>query len=377
MIHRSLVVGGFEVSGHDAQAEALVEAGRARGHEVDVLHWRDLVDITTHPMFESHRYAAAHGCSDVAGVLDEPWIAPLLARELAGSLPNGYGAYLSVHPWSSVICARAVSDRRSSAIVVDHYGEFSAFPAVTDPRIDAYIGAGAVRSVEPRIRARCHSLGVVVARRFHAIDTDQRRRRLLVSAGSDGWAVRAMASATRTLADAIAPDELVLLAPTDEAAVAWAGGGFGSAEMLRGVNDIAPLLRSSTWYLSKGGGNAVAEGLAAGCEGYVCPSGIFWEDEGAYRLAAQGALRLVTDEKVLGAHDPMMVERERQRALGAADQVWALVESRKFFRHDHAEATVLDHLLASASAVETLLPSVTSRLVERLAAWRAGWEEGA
>lgn len=375
---RYLVIGGFERSGHDATTEAVVEAARARAHNVDTLIWRDRVPrLEEHPMFVSHRHAAAHGASDIAGLLDEPWIGAALASDLATYIPGGYDAYICVHPWSSLIAA-AVLAHDWTGTLVDYHSDFGTFPVIEHPRITAYLGGGRPRALAPAIRSRCHSIGVAVPRRFHmglseALPID-RPSRLVVSAGSDGWAVRAMRDAARALAAHLDPQEVVLLAPSEEAREAWSNAGISYARIDTGQSDIAPLLRDARWYLSKGGGTAVSEGMAAGCECYVTRSGIFWEDEAAEILHARGMVALVDASGVRGSYDHHQVQRVRQQCRGASDLLWALVEGGLPRRYDDNEAGVLDELLKRLAAFGTgLLPETTDQLAKSLAAWRKGW----
>ena len=375
---RHLVIGGFERSGHDATTEAVVEAGRLRGHDVDTLIWRDRIPrLEEHPMFVSHRHAAAHGASGIAGLLDEPWIGAALAADLAAHIPDGYDAYICVHPWSSLIAATAL-DQDSAGMLVDYHSDFGAFPVIDHPRITAYLGGGRPRALAPAIRSRCHSIGVAVPRRFHEGLGDssavERPARLVVSAGSDGWAVRAMCDAARALAAHLTPQEVVLLAPSEDAREAWSNAGVPWARIESGRKDIAPLLRDARWYLSKGGGTAVAEGMAAGCEGFVSRSGIFWEDEAAEYLLARGVVVLIEAIGVRGSYDDRQVAEVRQNCREAADHLWTLVEAGLPRRYDDHEAGIIDELLRQLAAYGTdPLPETSGQLAKNLAAWRNGW----
>lgn len=372
---RCLVIGGFEPSGHDTTEEAIVEAGRERNFQIDILRWRDLApELGTHPMFTAHRYAAGRNAATVAGLLDEEWIARLLAEDLASCIPLGFDTYVSVHPWSSTVCAEAlVRSGKDRATLIDYTSEFSAFPLVVHDRVNAYLGGGAVRPLEPKYRARCSSVGVAVPRRFHAsADGGMRDSRLVVSAGSDGWAISAMLPSVSLLAETLAPKNIVLLAPTPEAVTAWKRHDIANARIAEGITDISALLKESRWYLSKGGGTAVAEGLVARCEGFVASSGIFWEEDSSMFLAAHGVIALVGRMSRL---DEDARRHERNRCLTAASSVWECVRTGSIPQANARELEVLTALIERSDDIpeDGTIPSTTRMLRQRLRDWRDGW----
>jgi hypothetical protein len=378
---RYLIIGGFEPSGHDSTAEAICDEGKSRGHAIDMLLWRDIEPLADHPMFTSHRYAAANGVCDIAGLLDEPWIGESLAADLSTRIPIGYDGYISVHPWSSLISAVALKESGdTSAILVDYHSDFGGFPVINHHRITAYLGGGRPRSLSPAIRSRSHYVGVTVPRRFYGdpttVDAIQRPARLVVSAGADGWAVRAMLSAVHWLVENLRPVEVVLLAPNDDTISAWHDSKIANAVILSGVKDISSLLRTARWYLSKGGGTAVAEGLAAGCVGYVTRSGIFWEDEAAEHLSAHGIVTLVKADVLLGTHNEMEMSRTRAACCDAAGTLWSLTESGVPRQYDDAEVEILSKLAARLDNYRSdLLPVTTDKLAQNIALWRYGWSK--
>ncbi len=326
-------------------------------------------------MFTSHRYAAANGAADVAGLLDESWIAEALSADLAKYIPAGFEAYVSVHPWSSMICADALSELSIPGSLVDYHSDFGAFPVVTHQRIQAYCGGGRIRALRPAFRARCHAIGVAVPRRFHCErQVASREAMLVVSAGADGWAVNAMRAATTRLIGLLAPERIALLAPTEGARASWIACGFGDADVVTNCSDISAYLAKARWYLSKGGGTAVAEGLAAGCLGFVGPSGIFWEDEAAEHLFARGIVADVQAPNPRAQFRDANVSEARAQCRNAADALWALVEAGLPPRRNQCEETILSNLVTRvAEPGEYPLPNVTSALRTNLERWLAEW----
>ena len=376
MTLRCLILGGFEPSGHDSTADALLEEGVARGHIVDSLRWRDVVDLADHPMFTSHRYAAAHGIPDVAGLLDEDWIAEALSDDLGGYINTGYDAFLSVHPWSSMICAHALSRTQAKGLLVDYHCDFGAFPIVTHDRIDAYCGGGRVRALRPRIRSRCHIVGASVPRRFHEESPlESRPDTLVVSAGSDGWAIGAMLPAVHSLSQKLAPSRVVLLAPSETSQQHWQDAKIPRSEIVANSRDISRILKSARWYLCKGSGVAIAEGLAAGCRTFVSSSGIFWEEDVAELLKGRG---IVADPSLAG--DAIFIEANitnmSKQCRLSAELVWNLVEHGAPPKHQPLEEKMLAELLKQAASEGTdILPRTRAALEAGLEKWRAEWRE--
>lgn len=374
-MRRFLVVGGFEPSGHDSTAEAVIETGVKRGHQVDCLKWRDHIALADHPMFVSHREAAARGAPEIAGMLDESWIGDVLSADLADRIPLGYDGYVSVHPWSSKICGAALQDDPTPKLF-DYHSDFGPFPVVVDDRIDAYLGGGRIRALNPRVRSRCHRVGVAVPRRFHHVpEPAARANRLIVSAGRDGWAVNAMQPAVRELASRLGPAEIILLAPSEEAQRSWAPMNIMGARTVTDCTDVSGCLKDARWYLSKGGGTAVAEGLAAGCLGFVAASGIFWEDEAAEHLHAKGVVADANSPNPSSQFQPGNVEAARAECIGAADALWKVVEQGGPAHSNELELTILTELSKRVAGLgDNPLPRTTDVLRQRLAAWRDEWK---
>ena len=69
---KALIVGGFEPSGHDAIASALLTEGEARGHQVIEFQWRDVIkSIALHPVFNLHRLGTSLGAPKLSKILDD------------------------------------------------------------------------------------------------------------------------------------------------------------------------------------------------------------------------------------------------------------------------------------------------------------------
>ena len=377
---RYLVVGGFEPSGHDSIAEAFVESGIELGHEIELFRWRDYFDISRHLIFNTHRYAASKGVPDIAGMLDESWIAEALAEDLSKHVPKDFDGIISVHPWSSFICGNALSTRKDDYTrLIDYTGEFTFFPLILHNRIDAFVGGGPILPMEPLVRSRCHSIGVVVRKRFFSEEPYfERQKTLFVSAGSDGWAINAMIPQVKVLAEVLQAKKIILLGPNAGAADAWSKAKIPNAEVMSGIKDIAPLLKKARWYLSKGSGTAVAEGLAAGCYGFAAKSGIFWEDDAVAVLCAEG---IVANPAL--CHMPPKLENsagwltERERCQLAANRTWELMDHGKFKVKNVPEQQILADLIKQISTHDSLhLPQTSKRLRERLLVWSAGWNNG-
>lgn len=369
---RFLVIGGFEPSGHDTAAEALLEAGLKRGLSVDLLCWRDSVPLSEHPMFRAHRFAAANDYPEFAGLLDEEWIGRALYADLGHLLPIDYDGYISVHPWSSLIAAQVLAESPNRAPLIDYHNEFECFPVIMHDRIDAYFGGGKPRLFEPGIRSRCHSIGVAIPSRFHLeSETIDQEDTLVVAAGADGWATKSLLPAVRVLIAKLNPDEVLLLAPTPESQRTWQGTSI-AGQIICGLTDISPLLKKSRWYLSKGGGCAVAEGLVAGCEVFVGNSGVFWEDTALDWLSARQIVAQVGLTTKLANVDNLNVEAERNRSKSAANVAWDILTSGKLYRERPPfEDGVLNAILESISqeSVDTL-PSTSAILRRRVLEWR-------
>lgn len=375
MTVRCLILGGFEPSGHDSTVDALVEIGRTRGHAIDCLRWRDRIDLADHPMFTSHRYAAARGEADIAGLLDEPWIVEGLAADLGDLIDPGYEFYLSVHPWSSMICAQALAAASAQGLLLDYHCDFGPFPIVSHERINAYCGGGRIRALRPRFRARCHVVGAAAPQRFHdETPSGGRPDTLVISAGSDGWAVRAMLPATHTLIASLTPSRVVLLAPKDDARLSWVQASIPQAEIIANCHDISDLLKSARWYLCKGSGVAVAEGLAAGCQTFVSPSGIFWEDEVAEHLCARGVVADANLADGLPSFNNVNVAQTSNECRKAADRIWDLVECGAPPRHQPAEEAILAELIGRvAEQSSDPLPRTGAALKANLEIWLEEW----
>lgn len=369
---RVLVVGGFEPSGHDAAADAIRDEGLARSAAVELFRWRDKVDLAQHPMFVSHRVAAAAGLPVIAGMLDEDWIGPALHADLGHLLPRDFDIYLSVHPWSTIICARELALRDDAhARLIDYHGEFSQFPIALHERVNLFLGGGDIRPLEPSIRRRCVATGVCVPRRFYdGVKAPGRSDTLVVSAGADGWAVTALAPAATYLIAHLSPSRTLLLAPTSEAAAAWRASA-AQGEIIEGVTDIAPLLKTARYYLSKGGGTAVAEGLAAGCQSYVARSGIFWEDDALAWLALNGIAAFVSPGRAIAPIDEIAAAHERDRTRRAAASVWDAFASAPAAAPDNEDETLRCLIGSVTDAATENLPHTTEKLLARLQAWHA------
>lgn len=378
-----LVVGGFEPSGHDSTAEAVIAAGKAAGKSVDYLLWRETVDLADHPMFVSHRLAAARGSHAIAGMLDEEWIGTTLSEDLSTYVDTTYDVILCVHPWSSLIVANALSNAgNKTSILIDYHSDFGAFPVVTHPRIDAYLGGGTIRALDPYIRSSCHVVGVAIPERFSApndtSELQERKNRLIVSAGSDGWAIQSMSGSVKTLAHSLKPEETILLAPNSAAEQIWNAQEIENATITVGLTDIAPLLISSRWYLSKGGGTAVGEGLAAGCGNFVSYSGIFWEDEAAQTLHAKGIAQLVDVEStiIFNASISNAAIKEREKCINAGNLIWQKISTGLPRSFDCHEKSTLDYLIKNLNQYQkSILPRTSIALNRRLTAWHDGWRK--
>jgi hypothetical protein len=201
----------------------------------------------------------------------------------------------------------------------------------------------------------------------------------VVNAGSDGWAIDLMADVLAGVVNLLAPGNLVLLAPTRAAAAAWrrVSGLEADIEIAEGVTDISGFLHRSRWFLTKGGGTPIAEGLVAGCRVLARYSGIPWEDRGIDWLATRGQVVPV------GAHFPLEWSRYlidapepatatlRQTLKRSARAIWEHLEDGTPEASLEEQARVAAVLLSDIQqeSIPAALPETTAALQNILSSW--------
>ena len=383
-----VVVGGFERSGHDSMAAALVAEGVRRGHKVRSWNWREIRPaIGEHLMFTMHRYAGGAGNASFAEVMANEGLVTALTTDLVSiledSFPHGVDAILSVHPWSTLALANWL-DTTPGPLLVDCHSDFTPFPVFAHRRVDSFVGTGRPRPVSAEVSLRLQVLGLPVRSSFIPSLDSQRSRTLVVNAGSDAWAVRHVAAVVPFVSRLLQPRRIVLLAPTADAARAWeeAVEVDPRTEILTGVTDIGPLLCAALWLLTKAGGTPVAEGLVAGCLVLAMPTGIPWEDDGLSWLAMRGyvvpvggTFPLQWSEALL--RQPLESDRELRSLLAdAGSSIWRHVEAGGPLSSAGELATVARDLLASDEqrAAVDALPATALQLRKVLGSWRAHGE---
>lgn len=373
---RVLVLGGFERSGHDALAAALEQVGRERGHEVVNWCWRDHIDLAEHVLFQVHHIAASRDVPWLAGVLDSTRIAGALALDLGKWVSADFDAVISVHPWSTSIANRALTDGASQSFLVDLTADFTPFPVLVCPRVDCYLGPGPHRPLPLRVRHRSLQVGLPVRKSFSGSTTKRKPGLLVVSAGAGAWLIAKTAACLPVVTEALSPSWLVALAPTVESAVEWrtALERVGvAAEVRTGITDTGPLLSDATWLLTKASGAAVAEGLAAGCAVLALESGVFWEDEArAYLSAARVVAPVAPTDSAPSLHASLAASDQRERVAmlcrRAGDDIYDVLERGlpvgRETRGERVAAEIQQRL-----SRERVLPASTEVTSELLADW--------
>ena len=380
-----VVAGGFERSGHDAMAEALAEEGVRRGHTVRCWNWREEHSaVGEHPVFHVHRWARRAGFAALADVMaDKQLVAALvsdLGAVLRGSSVGDAKVILSVHPWGTLALAEWLS-AVAGPVLVDCHSDFTPFPVFPHGRVDSFVGAGRQRLVSAEVARRQHVLGLPVRGSFSPAANARRSRTLVVNAGSDAGAIDQMATVVVSVTRLLRPKTVILLAPTQEAADTWGQITEIASDMriATRVTDIGPLLCRACWFLTKGGGTPIAEGLVAGCRVFAVPTGIPWEDDSIAWLAMRGEVVPVGggfpapwSELLIGRVAELDSEL-RPLLAGAARAIWQHVEAGCPQRPIEALADLARKIIDSSRRVyqPDILPTTSAELRRVLGSWIA------
>jgi hypothetical protein len=177
----------------------------------------------------------------------------------------------------------------------------------------------------------------------------------------------------------VAPEHVVLLAPTRAAAIAWrqVSDLEADVEIVEGVTDISPFLHRARWLLTKGGGTPIAEGLVAGCRVFASYSGIPWENQGIDWLTMRGQVVPV------GAHFPLAWSRHlidapapptatlQQTLARSARAIWKHLEDGTPETSVEEQVTVATALLSDIQreCAPAALPTTTAALRNLLSPW--------
>lgn len=359
---RTMVVSGFEPSGHDAVATALWEEGASRGHDVVVHNWGSIFpEVARHPLFNLPRICTMHGVPELAVLLDEKQLWNAIVTDFVDHINlTGFDVIICVHLWSTMIVAEKLKSADLDSKLIDVSGEFSRFPVVINDRVDAYVGGGSVAPLPPKIRGRCHSLGVPVRQGFISHGKEARKEHLVVSSGTDGWSSNQLAKVLPKVVRALNPRRVLLLAPNATSRAVWEKAISAAPDQIYEikyrVTDISGLLRNSRWFLTKASGPGAAEGFAAGCELILAATGVFWEDDARSDLlsllAATPVDVSIEDDELAflarrGASNRKLLA---ERCIQAAASVWQLIEEGCPQRNvDANDLTIVGSILSRLS----------------------------
>lgn len=377
-------MGGFEPSGHDGVANALLEEGINRGHDVVQFHWGEKIEeLAIHPVFHVHRVGTAMGAPALSALLDDHDLWQALVHDLVNRLDiSDYQVIVSVHPWSTLIAAEKLRQQGSRSTLIDYTIDFGRFPIVVDRRIDSYIGAGDVGPFPPRIRQRCQRFGIPVRQQFVAQTDVQKSDNLVVSGGTDGFLSQKLSTVLPQVVEALEPALVTILAPTSSARSLWDKAlptlPKSNYRIEVGKTDISQILKEGKWYLTKAS-TGIVEGLAAGCELLLVQSGVFWEDDARDALVTRGvafpvdytattmSLRATIQN---GSPHRQMIANE---CITAAAETWNFVEKgcpnqKDEFSDDLAVSNLLSNLVSTESSSK-VLPETTKMLKTLLDDW--------
>ena len=334
-------------------------------------------------MFNLHRLAADTGLAWIAAMLGESDVVAAMLQQFRGQIDLGsHEAVIATHPWTGKLIGVEAARQGADAAIVECHAEFSRFPVFADARVDAYFGAGELAPNPTAIRKRCHTAGIPIRSSFIPARNARsvRRRQLVVNAGASGWLIARTAVHLPLLVEALQPDTVNLLAPSEAAVDEWERRLVGSVpianEMTIGSTDVGDLLCSSRWLLTKAGGTPVAEGLAAGCEVYSFESGVPWEDEALTWLAARYqvvAMRpnMSVDELRLAGQTVAATPRTTAHACRvAANVIWTAIERGQFTQEPEPAAGDLTRLLhAALGGPRSTVPLISTAAAEVLRRW--------
>lgn len=368
------VLGGFERSGHDAAAEAVVGAVERRGHACTELRWRDITDLDQLLIFHLHRVGVRTSVPWLSAFSEDSAVVAALVDDLCFLLGDdiaGYDAVLSVHPWSTLVAAKLLAD--SGATLVDCHVEFSSFPITPVGRATWHTGTWAAKTVVPSVLRSLRTVGVPIRSSF--VSGNKRVGSLAVNCGADGWFLDQVLSELPRIVAATRCDHVTMLIGTqsnlDERVLRSLAV---DVTVVAGSSDVSAVLSESQFLLTKAGGAPVAEALGAGTIPILLDSGVPWEDEARVRLVAANA--------ALDGESPLLsddIQRERWRAgdsarLGqlcrsAADSISYLISTPSAARADTAGNAAVNHVLARAKrdAQVGILPTASSALLDALA----------
>ena len=378
-----VIVGGFERSGHDSMAEALAAEGLRRGHGIRNWVWRDQIDgIGDHLIFNLHRQAGRMGDARIADVMANEHLVAALLNDLVTILERSWigraEAILSVHPWATLALARWLQ-ATPAPLLIDCHSDFTPYPVFAHPRVNAFVGACRPRLLSAEVSRRLQPLGLPVRRSFNPPVNARRNRTLVVNAGSDAWAVQHVGAVVPFVAELLKPDEVILLAPTADAAKAWEAeiDASPARKVVMGVTDIGPLLCHATWFLTKAGGTPLAEGLVAGCTVLAMRTGIPWEDDGLAWLAMRGNVIPVDDafpsqwSELLIKQGVVPSSELRQMLADSVHAIWRHVEAGSPLAPVDDVVGLAERLIVGDTALEgDPLPATSRELRRILEGWR-------
>lgn len=380
---RALIVGGFEPSGHDSKQKAMEEGAQRSSIEYRSFTWRTVVD-TGHPVFHLHRIGARSGMPGLASLLDDSRIADALTHDVGDDLDlSDTDVVVSVHPWSTMICASVIRREGLDVLLVDLHGEFSPgpIPLVRVDEVGLFVGVEMVASLSPTMRRRVRRTGVPVRSQFaDGVDDIFPRRALTVSCGHGGWSIDAAMPTVRLMVDRTEPREIFCVGAVPPAVADLGEKRHLTVTPCGSASSIALALRQSRYAVTKASGTNIAECLSSGTVAVCPPSGVFWEDEARAYLSAIGA---IVPSELAGEIDLASAvasvgtrDRLRCRVADAAVSAWTCI-AMALRGHPQADdpslgqpVGLVEEILADVESHDRSLREVSRVVAELLRAWR-------
>lgn len=288
-----LVVGGFEPSGHDAVLVAVTECATGSGMGADSLSWRQLIPgIDNHLIFHLHRLQR-EGPS-LSALMDDPTVADNLASDLWHRLPTlaEYDAVISVHPWSTVIIARALSEQNNtSTVLADCNVNWGPIPDMEVSRVDLFCGGLLRRPVRPALWHRCIPTGVPVRQSFVTGQQETLLGKVCVASGRLGQSTSLVIDAYNRFKSIVQPNQ-VIVAGAGQGEALWRAvvGSKTELVLIPDIDDVSPYWHGAEWVITKASAASIAEAFAVGAKVVGVASGVLWEDNCMSLLASRGAI---------------------------------------------------------------------------------------
>lgn len=381
-----LLVYGYHKSGHYSAVRALEEELEGRGVTSEIYNLWEGKAKTIDELFTIFRAFAANGVKKVPDFLITPELLDIFVEELPFDKNlSAYDTIISTHQYSSSFIA-AQKIKQGCDIPLIHVNvNFTPFPFRTHPKINFYAGAVPREDADNTLYQKIVATGIPVRKAFQNAKTSKEKL-ILILGGADGFGeIEKIAK----FATNINPSyEKNIICGRNIMVYEQLKKRFPSKQIFGYVEDLSEQFRKAEFVITKASGLTVAEALNCECIPIFPPPILFWEDDAARYVSAQGAgvclpdfgqTSIKTINALINSEDIKEAFRERGRSLAkphAAKDIVDLIYSPRKIIPPNDQAKMVEEMKnyrATFSSAQDL-PKLAKYLTEQIEDWLRNYE---